>query len=331
MILADKIIQLRKKNGWSQEELAEQLQVTRQSVSKWEGAQSIPDLGRILQMSQVFGVSTDYLLKDELEEAEYIGSPVQAEEGALRRVTLEEAHAFLESKRYTTPRIALATILCILSPVCLILLGALSETESRMVSENLAGGLGLIILLGMVAAAVAIFIYCGTKTSAFLYLENEPIETEYGVSGMVREKKEQYKEIYTRCNMIGTVLCILSPVPLFAGVFLTDNELVWTVGLCLLFALVAAGVYFFITVGIPWESMQKLLEEGDYTRKAKREKNGFVGSVSRIYWLVAVAIYLAVSLRNNSWGTSWILWPVAGVLFVAVLEIAKIIQKRREG
>ena len=59
MILADKIIDLRKKNGWSQEELAEKLGVSRQAVSKWEGAQSVPDLARVLQMSELFGVSTD--------------------------------------------------------------------------------------------------------------------------------------------------------------------------------------------------------------------------------------------------------------------------------
>ena len=70
MIFADKVVQLRKKSGWSQEELAEKLNVTRQSVSKWEGAQSIPDLEKILQLAQIFGVSTDYLLKDELAEAE---------------------------------------------------------------------------------------------------------------------------------------------------------------------------------------------------------------------------------------------------------------------
>ena len=62
MIFADKVVQLRKKSGWSQEELAEKLNVTRQSVSKWEGAQSIPDLEKILQLAQIFGVSTDYLL-----------------------------------------------------------------------------------------------------------------------------------------------------------------------------------------------------------------------------------------------------------------------------
>ena len=65
MILADKIIDLRKKNGWSQEELAEKLGVSRQAVSKWESAQAIPDLGRVLAMADLFSVTTDYLLRDE--------------------------------------------------------------------------------------------------------------------------------------------------------------------------------------------------------------------------------------------------------------------------
>lgn len=50
---------LRKKYGWSQEELAERLDISRQSVSKWESGASIPDLERIVGMSQLFGVTTD--------------------------------------------------------------------------------------------------------------------------------------------------------------------------------------------------------------------------------------------------------------------------------
>ena len=68
MILADKIIENRKKNGWSQEDLAERLGVSRQSVSKWEGAQAVPDMKKILQLAEAFGVTTDYLLRDEIEE-----------------------------------------------------------------------------------------------------------------------------------------------------------------------------------------------------------------------------------------------------------------------
>ena len=65
MILADKITELRKKRGWSQEELAEKVDVTRQSVSKWESAQSTPDLDKILKLAEIFEVTTDELLKAE--------------------------------------------------------------------------------------------------------------------------------------------------------------------------------------------------------------------------------------------------------------------------
>ena len=84
MLLSEKIMSLRKRNGWSQEELAQQLGVSRQSVSKWESMASMPDIQKIMAMSELFGVSTDYLLKDELEElpataiaADYAASSVQ--------------------------------------------------------------------------------------------------------------------------------------------------------------------------------------------------------------------------------------------------------------
>ena len=64
MTFSDKLIALRRKAGWSQEELAERLNVSRQSVSKWEGAQSMPDIDKIVQLSSLFSVTTDYLLKD---------------------------------------------------------------------------------------------------------------------------------------------------------------------------------------------------------------------------------------------------------------------------
>ena len=90
MILADKIIRLRKQNGWSQEELAERMHVSRQAVSKWEAAQTTPDLEKILMLSKLFGVSTDYLLKDELEQEEFTDDTL---EPVTRQLTMEEANA----------------------------------------------------------------------------------------------------------------------------------------------------------------------------------------------------------------------------------------------
>ena len=63
----DKIMDLRKKAGMTQEELAEQLGVSRQAVSRWEVGSVVPDSKNILEMSRIFGVTTDYLLKDEYE------------------------------------------------------------------------------------------------------------------------------------------------------------------------------------------------------------------------------------------------------------------------
>ena len=68
MTFSDKLIALRRKAGWSQEELAERLNVSRQSVSKWESAQSMPDIDKIVQLSSLFSVTTDYLLKDEQDD-----------------------------------------------------------------------------------------------------------------------------------------------------------------------------------------------------------------------------------------------------------------------
>jgi transcriptional regulator with XRE-family HTH domain len=326
MILADKIISQRKKNGWSQEELAQAVGVSRQAVSKWEGAQSVPDLDKVLRLAQLFGVSTDFLLKDELEEAEYTAAP-QEDAPQVRSVSMEEACAFLQVKALTAKRIAFATFLCILAPICLMVLAAASEVQALHISQAFAGGMGMIVLLLLVAAAVAIFISCGAKTSAFEYLEKEIFETQYGVSGMVKQRQQEYQDTYTRANILGACLCILSLVPLFAGFFMTENALLLIVLLSLMLGLIGIGVFFFISAGINWASMQKLLQEGDYTRQKKRAA-AHTGAIATIYWLLVTAIFLGVSFVRRDWENSWIIWPVAGVLYAAIMVAAGALDRR---
>lgn len=331
MIFADKLIELRKKNGWSQEELAEKLNVTRQSVSKWEGAQSIPELSKILQMSQLFGVTTDYLLRDEIEAVECTEAE-EWERPALRRVSLEEADAFLRVKRETGKWIAFAVALCILSPVCLILLAAVSETQLLPISENMAGGLGMVILLLLVAPAVAVFISCGAKTSAYEFLETELFETEYGVTGMVRERQKQYRDTYTRYNIFGVCGCILAVVPLFAGIVFFEDEFFLCVMLCLMLALLSVSVAVLILGGIPWASMEKLLEEGDYTREKKQE-NARLRNMSVVYWMLVTALFLVLGFAagdtKETWAVCSAVWPVAGVLYMPVRIVCGALMGRK--
>lgn len=327
MIFGDKLIQLRKKAGWSQEELAEQMNVTRQSVSKWEGAQSVPELEKIIRLSELFGVSTDYLLKDEIETVESLPSE---DVSTLKRVSMEEAHAFLIVKEITSKTIALATFLCILSPLTLFVLGAISEVPEYGLAENVVGGVGMICLILLVAIAVALFISSGSKTAPFEYLEKEAFETAYGVSGMVKERKAQYSKTYTRNNIIGASLCITALLPLFGGVIVNDqNDLLLVIMLAVSLVIAGMGVVFFVRSGVVWASYEKLLQEGDYT-KSKKEKQAVVTTVTLAYWLLAVAIYLGYSLSTNDWRDGWIVWVISGVIFPAVVGITQLLGRKSE-
>lgn len=335
MKLGDKIMTLRRQQGWSQETLAEKLDVTRQSVSKWESAQSVPDLDKILAISELFGVTTDYLLK----ENEDAMSPVEG--GAsdapmtnscsadVRLVDLPEAKEFLELKRSSAPWISGAISLCILCPVPLLVLMALVDEKVIRMSEDASGALGVILLLAMVAAAVAVFVRWGMKLQPFEYLEKEEIRITEDVALLVHKERKAAQKTYSRCNVIGVVLCILAVVPVIALAMLPPNmdDFLAYFGICLILGMVAVAVNHMVRVGIPRGAEQVLLQEGDYTVENK-ERNQWAGPVAGIYWLIVTAIFLAVSLYQDNWDRSWIIWPVAGVLFGALMLGCGMVKKK---
>ena len=89
-------------------------------------------------------------------------------------------------------------------------------------------------------------------------------------------------------------------------------------------AVIAVGVKMIVKTSILWGGMDKLLEEGDYTRLNKKASR-----YDGIYWAIATAIYLGWSFMSNRWDITWLVWPVAGVLFVAYHEIMRAIFRSR--
>ena len=325
MILADKIIENRKKNGWSQEELADRLGVSRQSVSKWEGAQAVPDMKKIIQMSEIFGVSTDYLLIDDIEEPKAPEvTPVDSGlEETVRQVSMEEASAFLEHNGRAAGTISTGVMMCILSPVLLILLNGLAEAEKIAMNTRIAEMTGTAVLLIIVAAAVGMFVMTGMRGKEYEYLENLDIDTAYGVSGMARERRSQYAERHTRLLIVGIMLCIIAAVPLLIldmSNYSNSTDVLPIAGVCLMIMTVAAGVKMIVLTCIRQDGFDKLLEEGDYTRLNKK-----AGKYDGVYWGIALAVYLIWSFVTNRWDISWIVWPIAGVLYFVYHEIARAI------
>lgn len=330
MILADKIIEERKRCGWSQEDLAERLDVSRQSVSKWEGAQSVPDLNRIIQMADLFGVSTDYLLKDEMVKEENRTYQIESESNReVRKVSMEEASEFIRLRKQFMPSVANGVSLCIWSSIVLVVLAGLSVNVTFGITEGVAALIGLLILMSMIAIGVFLFVKSGNKLNKYDFLEVTEIDTEYGVDGMAKEKRAAYEGTYNRFVTIGVILCVLCSVPLICTACITEDEVIICSMVGVLLLMVGIGVNFFIRAGWIKESYDMLLQEGDYT-PAKKAIAPRLRSVSKIYWMLMVAIFLAISFISGRWDYSWIVWPIAGVLYAPVTVITKMILKAED-
>lgn len=316
MELSEKIVALRKAKGWSQEELAEQLDVSRQSVSKWELGTAIPDPARLMHMSELLGVSTDYLLKNTTEDEATL---LQQTAPGCRIVTIKEAETYLTLYQRVSQPMATAIAMLVLSPVALFVLAGLSGYQ--LLSEQVASVLGLTILLLVVAIAVAVLINYGLPLQRYAFLDTDPVSVQEGALQLARQRKQDGEEKQRKAVVTGVTLCILSPIPLILAALLEQEGLLMFT-LALLLAMVAAGVYPMLRTGFCYGCASKLLQEGDYTQENKR-KTRRVGWFPPVWWCTCTAVYLAFSFYTNRWDITWIVWPVGALLFVGIWSMLR--------
>ncbi len=328
MILADKIIKQRKKNGWSQEELADKMNVSRQAVSKWESAQTIPDIDKIMQLGELFGVTIDYLLKDSIEDEEIAEV---AEEKPVRKISLEYANTYLSVQKKNSWLMGVATFLCILSPIVLMILGGLANYDCKY--DNFMF-IGIVALFAFIIAAVPMFIVAGHNNEQYKFLDKiEPFDLEYGVKGIIKEKQKQMSGAFKKWTIAGVCTAIFAPIPVIV-VALVENfseRVGLAAPLMLALTLLIAGIAssIFVVIFVQKNAMQKLLREEDYTDLGKK-RSQLKGVVSFAYWMVVVVAYLVWSLVvADGWAISWILLAGAGMLYPVVITICNYITDKK--
>jgi transcriptional regulator with XRE-family HTH domain len=326
MILADKIINLRKKLGWSQEDLAEKMDVSRQSISKWESARSIPDMNKILLLSKIFGVSTDYLLKDEIEDVEETQEDYDL---PFRRVSLEDANDYIQKKVKTSSIISRGVFIIICAVTPLLVLLAISEGGYFNISSTIATMVGLFFLFGFISLGVVQLIKTTAYNTELEKFEAEPFELEYGVHGIFKEKVENYRPKYLRRVSFSIILFLSSVLPLITVAMLGGSGSMVLLMVVVLMFIVALGVYNIIPASIRYNSLNFIIGEGDYAPH-KIKENKRIEKFGSFYWPLVVAVYLGWSLWTMAWGTTWIVWPVASLLFVALIGFLGLFEKEDE-
>ena len=318
MILADKIIKQRKKNGWSQEELAYKMNVSRQAVSKWESAQTIPDIDKIMQLGELFGVTIDYLLKDSIEDEEFTDT---VDEAPVKKVSLDEANTYLATQKKNSWMTAIATLLCILSPVVLIVLSGLSAYTQYGITENVATIVGLVLLFAFVVTAVPMFKICDNRNKPYGFLDKtEPFDLEYGVKGILQERQKQVEQALSKWSIVAVIMSILSPIPVIVGCLVDPNSIIGPALLAVTLAITSLSACIWIIISMQKEGYNKLLRVEEYTDKGKKRRT-LRQPVSVAYWGLFTVAYLIWSLVAEAWDISWVLWLASGILYPIVVVI----------
>ena len=261
MTLADKIMQQRKMRGWSQEEFGEQIGVSRQAVSKWESMHTVPDINKILAMAEVFGVSTDYLLKDEIEtpeNKEVKEKPIESD--SKRIVTMEEANQYLSAVKEASKGIGIGLFLLCVSPIIAAILYAVGIGGSVPFTADQGAMFGSVIQIFILTAAVIVVVLSCIKLRNFSHLKKGTFETEYGVDGMVRELMKTSEHTHLLKIIVGIALCFVSVIPLMACSMLAgENDLVIAIGGSVMLIMIGVGIYMLVQTCIIRRGFRKLL------------------------------------------------------------------------
>ena len=319
MILSDKIILLRKKSNLTQEELAEKLGVSRQSVSKWEMGNSIPDINKIIQLSNVFGVKTDYLLKDDIDDIEYSDDTVE-ELDTKKTISVEDANDFMSAYEEYSNDVADSINLFIMSPIAVLISQIIALTANVKSEDPFVIG-GTIVLFLIIAFGVYKLIVKANLIEKYDFISKESFNLSYGVKGIVEKKKEEREQKDNKAIASAIIMYILCVIPIIL-VSISESEVLQLSAIILLLIIVSAATNILIKKLSVISSYNMLLQVEDYTLKNKKLREKMSGYITA-FWLIITAIYLAVSLYTNRWEITWVIFAAGAVMFAAFYFILK--------
>lgn len=249
------------------------------------------------------------------------------QEQNVRYISREEVQNYRETEEKAANGISYGVMLCICSPVFLLVCATFEEIMDNAFSNSVYIFGGVIPLFLMIGIAVALFITNASRLERYEYLKKENFVIDEIYLMELGKTRESEKRSAMMKITIGVVLCIFSVIPVLVASCFQEYMLIGSVFLLLL--LVAVAVRFFIIGGMQLECMKVLFQEEEFSSDAKKN-NKIMDAIAEIYWPVIVAVYLIWSFVTGRWGHTWIIWPIAGVVFGLMAIIFGVIEKLKE-
>lgn len=283
MAFSENLQFIRAQAGVTQEQLAEQLDISRQSVSKWESGHSFPEIDTLLHLCDLYNVNLDILLRGSVEES-------LVEDTARYDAFMSR---FARRMAWSVGAIVAGVGLC----------GLL---ESRGLPEPLAGALLFLII----TVSVVVIVASGIQRSQFQ--KRWPVIADF----YTQEERDAFHQrfVWYIAGGVGAILFGLALMMLFFTAF-PEQEPYESYAISVFLLIVAGAVTSFIYAGINDDkyNIAKYNRDCNPTLEAKRRLE-LTGAIQAALMLLAVAVYVGLGLALHLWDTAWWIFAVAGIL-----------------
>ena len=288
--------------------------------------QVITDFGNLEELAPVLGITADIRPDDSPQNAA-AGSSASAEphSPSFPVVTLPEAQALAQARRSTASTLARAVSTFVCAPALLIALTSLTETGWISISNNTATFIGIAFALLLVGLGVVMLVQRRAAFSSVYHLIEGRFTPDPVVTAWAARERLNHETARTRRLTIAVFLWIVSALPILATSMLDSNQDPQSdlsgVGVAISLVIIAAGLSIYLPAAWASSTYTTLTHpggSGEYSSRRsddEEDEDPLVGFVASIYWPATVAIYLLWSFIFKAWATSWIIWPIAGIMF----------------
>ena len=287
MAFSDNLQFLRTRRGETQEQLAETLEVSRQSVSKWESGQSYPEMDTILRLCELYGVDLDTLMRGSVEES-LVEDTAQYD---------RFMNGFSRRMAFAVGGIIAGVALC----------GLLDAKE---VSDYLTYGVFLLIVAVCVVAIVA----SGLQLDNFR--KQYPVITDFYTEKQKQDFRQKF--IWFIAGGVGAILFGVALMILFFAKF-PEEEPFESFAVSVFLFIVAGAVTSFIYAGIQEDKYKiwKYNRDNNPTPEVKK-RWGLISTICASLMVLTTAIYVGLGLALDLWDRAWWIFAVAGILCAVV-------------
>lgn len=290
MNFSENLVTLRKKSNMTQEQLAERLNVTRQTIYKYETGQTYPEMDKLLDLSKIFNINLDQLINGQIDED--LNNPIKSD-------VIKHYKGFFSM-------IGLGVFLILIGVAQIMLWEDFAPANSKL-SEFMP----VTILFIFVIFALIIFIFFGMSESA--YREENVFELSF-----TKSEKNKANRTAAITISLGISLILIGLILLIIFDEVLDSKYDWPVAI--LISLVGVATFLFIRFG----GMLSLYKDKDFfTKDADKKKSStLTARLSGVIWILSLIVFLVWGfLFHGGFALSWISFLVGGLLCV-ILSIA---------